>query len=54
MYTLSADFGTSSVKTAVIDEHRTILKASRRSYQYRILEENQVELSMETVEAAFL
>ena len=53
MYTLSADFGTSSVKTAVIDEHRTILKASRRSYQYRILEENQVELSMETVEAAF-
>lgn len=53
MYTLSADFGTSSVKAAVIDENRNIVKTSRRGYQYRILGQEQIELDMEAVELAF-
>lgn len=53
MYTLSADFGTSSVKAAVIDENRNIVKISRRGYQYQILGQEQIELDMDAVEAAF-
>jgi len=54
MYILSADFGTSSVKIAVIDENIQLLKTARRDYQYKISECNEVEIDIDELENAFL
>lgn len=53
MYTLAADFGTSSVKAAVIDGSKKMIKTAKRAYQYEILDGERVELSMTAVEEAF-
>lgn len=53
MYTLSADFGTSSVKTAIVDENKKLIQTSKRTYQYQISEQEHIELDMKTVEEAF-
>ena len=53
MKILSADFGTSSVKAAVMDEQMQILQMSKRSYSYTFKDENKVEISIEDIEQAF-
>lgn len=54
MYTLSVDFGTSSVKASIVDNELNVLKSAKREYYYIILDNEGVELDAEAVFKAFL
>lgn len=54
IYTLSADFGTSSVKIAIIDEEIQLLKTSKRDYKYKVMDTDEIEIDMVELEEAFL
>jgi len=52
MYILSMDFGTSSLKIALLRQDLQIVKAFKVEYQYRVLNQNWVELDAETAISA--
>lgn len=54
MYILSADFGTSSVKTAVMDERGNIYRLVKKSYSYFASSKDGFEILVEDIENAFL
>jgi sugar (pentulose or hexulose) kinase len=53
IYTLSADFGTSSVKIAIIDEEVRLIKTAKRDYKLKITDKNKLEIDMVELEKAF-
>lgn len=53
MSVLSADFGTSSVKLALVDRKLNLLKTTKRSYQYSIDRTDYVEINLEELLKAF-
>ncbi|MHB8129929.1 MAG: FGGY-family carbohydrate kinase [Mobilitalea sp.] len=53
IYTLSADFGTSSVKIAIIDENIQLLKTAKRDYKYIVNNTDEIEIDMIELENAF-
>lgn len=54
MYILSIDFGTSSLKMAILDEKANIVETTTVEYQYRVYNQDWVELDPDTVFGAML
>lgn len=52
MYILSMDFGTSSLKIALLNRELKIVKALKVEYRYRVLNQNWVELDADTAISA--
>lgn len=54
MNILSIDFGTSSVKMAVLNEKLEILSSTKVEYNYEVIDKHKIQMDGETVFAAFL
>jgi len=54
MKILAADFGTSSVKVSLIDEHLTILKSTKISYDYEVVNQMHIQIEPDIMFAAFI
>lgn len=54
MYILSIDFGTSSLKMAVLDENTNILETATVEYQYRVFNQDWVEMDPDEVFGAMV
>ena len=54
MKILSADFGTSSVKLAVISEKEEILAVAKQEYEYEVINKQNIQIDPEIMYAAFL
>ena len=54
MKILSADFGTSSVKIAVINEKQEILAVTKKEYSYDVINKQNIQIDPELMYAAFL
>lgn len=54
MYVLAADFGTSSVKTAILDENNNLLKTAKHNYEFKVTERTRVEIDVDEVMNAFI
>lgn len=54
MYILSVDFGTSSLKMAVLDENANILETASVEYQYRVFNQDWVELDPDEIFGAMV
>ena len=54
MKILSADFGTSSVKMAVLNEKEEILAEAKGEYEYQVINKQNIQIDPEIVYAAFL
>jgi sugar (pentulose or hexulose) kinase len=54
MKILSADFGTSSVKLAVINEKQQILASAKQEYAYEVINKQNIQIDPELMYAAFL
>lgn len=54
MYILSVDFGTSSVKAAVLDENMTVLASAKYPYEFNVYDSDKVELDTDVVFRAFV
>lgn len=54
MYILSADFGTSSIKMAVMNEKTEILKRTKIEYNYDVIDKHKIQLDAEIIYGAFL
>ena len=49
MYILSADFGTSSIKMAILDKNANIVETTKVEYQYHVFNQDWVELDINQV-----
>lgn len=54
MNILSVDFGTSSVKMAVLDQDLKIISDTKVEYQYQVIDEYKVQIDAEIIFSAFL
>lgn len=54
MYILSADFGTSSLKMAILDENTKIIETTKVEYQYHAFNQDWVEMDVNEVFAAMV
>lgn len=54
VYTLSIDFGTSSVKAAVLDSQHQIVASAKAPYHFHVYDSDKVELDPEQVFAGFV
>ncbi|RKL62589.1 sugar kinase [Thermoanaerobacteraceae bacterium SP2] len=54
MYILSVDFGTSSVKSAILDEKFNIVASSKVEYNFNIKDSDKIELDPDVVFEAFV
>ena len=53
MYILAADFGTSSVKTAILDENSQVVSAAKRSYDFKVIDQIKIEIDVGELMDAF-
>lgn len=54
MYILSIDFGTSSVKSSILDESVNVVAFSKEEYLYKVIDRDKVELDTEVMFNAFV
>ncbi len=54
MKILSVDFGTSSVKMAVLTDREEILQDTKEEYQYQVIDKHKIQIDPEVMYAAFL
>lgn len=54
MYILSVDFGTSSIKMAVMNDQLAILQETKVEYEYEVIDGNKYQLDAEIIYGAFL
>lgn len=54
MHILSADFGTSSVKLAVLDRRLEIVSGTKVEYFYDVIDRHKIQIAPEIIFAAFI